>query len=82
MGEPVPVGRACGLCGQQVTLVVETAQGTYTDDFGALMQTGPGQTIVLEAHCDCSPPRTVGLEGTTDTTRVRESECVRSTDPR
>lgn len=65
MGAPVPLGRACGLCGEQVKLSVKTDGGTYTDDLAALLQATPDNTLLVEAHCDCPNPRTVALQGTT-----------------
>jgi len=65
MGEPVPLGRACGLCGEQITLVVETERGEYTDDLTALLNTQPGHRIILKATCSCPTPHRVELKGTT-----------------
>jgi len=64
MGEPIPLGRACGRCGEQVIVKVETDGGIYTDDLAALLEAGPTDTLVIEAHCNCPRPRTVALEGT------------------
>lgn len=65
MGESLPVGRACGRCGEQVVLKIRTDGGTYTDDLAALLQAKRGDTLLVEAHCDCSPPHSVALEGVT-----------------
>lgn len=64
MGEPIPISRACGLCGEQVILNVKTDGGVYTDDLAALLEAGPHDTLVIEAHCNCPRPRVVALEGT------------------
>ena len=64
MGKPVEVGRACGLCGEQVELQVESDGGYYTDDLGAIFRTSVSDTIIIEAHCDCPEPRSVTLTGT------------------
>lgn len=64
MSKPVDVGRACKLCGEQITLHVESDGGYYTDDLGAIFRTGPTDTIIVEAHCGCSNPRSVTLTGT------------------
>jgi hypothetical protein len=63
MGESVPVGRLCGLCGEQVVLSVATDLGEYTDDLEALLNTKSGHEIVVEAECGCPTPRRVTLEG-------------------
>ena len=63
MGESVPVGRACGRCGEQVVLSVATERGAYTDDLTALLNTKSGNGILVEAECDCPSPRRVTLEG-------------------
>ena len=60
MGNPIEVGRARGLCGEQV----ESDGGYYTDDFGATFRTSADDTIVIEAYCDCPEPRSVTLTGT------------------
>jgi len=65
MGEPVPVSRACGLCGDQITLFVETKWSEYTDDLAALLNTQAGDQIVVKATCSCPTPHRVELEGTT-----------------
>lgn len=65
MGEPVPVGRACGLCGEQVILSVETEYSDYTDDLAGLLQASSGEGVLVKAECGCLTPRKVGLEGTT-----------------
>jgi hypothetical protein len=62
MGEPVPLGRACGRCGDQFSLVVDV-DGHWTDDLEALMMSSPGDRRVLRLDCDCSPPRTVAVKG-------------------
>lgn len=72
MGQSVALGRACGLCGEQVTLAVETDGGTYTDDLTALLETKIDDTVVVKAHCGCSRPRTVALKGTTFPTEAPE----------
>jgi hypothetical protein len=65
MGEPVPLGRACGLCGAQVILYVETELSDYTDDLTGLLNASTGEGVIIEAECDCPSPRRVALEGTT-----------------
>lgn len=62
VGEPIPLGRACGRCGEQIVLSVQTDGGVYTDDLAAIFQAQPRDVLVLEAECGCSPPRTVTLE--------------------
>lgn len=64
MGESLPVGRACGLCGEQVILSIETDGGTYTDDLTALLQAGRGDRLIIKARCDCTRPQIVALKGT------------------
>lgn len=68
MGEPVELGRACSLCGEQVILTIATDQGTYTDDLKALLDADTGTTLVVQAHCSCPHPRSVALEGSTHPT--------------
>lgn len=65
MGEPVPLGRACGLCGEQVILSVETEYSDHTDDLGGLLQASSGDGVLIEAQCGCATPRRVALEGAT-----------------
>jgi len=65
MSEPIPLGRACRRCGEQVYLIVETERSVYTDDLEALLQTAPGQRALIKTDCDCPTPRAVALEGTT-----------------
>jgi len=63
MGDPVPLGRACERCGEQVMLNVETEFAEYTDDLAGLLQTSPGEGVIVEAECGCPTPRRVTLEG-------------------
>lgn len=63
MGEPVDLGRSCGLCGEQIELRVDTERGTWTDDLAALMAVKRGDRVVIEAHCACYHPRSVSLQG-------------------
>jgi hypothetical protein len=65
MGEPVPLGRACGLCGKQVILSVDTEYSDYTDDLAGLLQASSGEGVLIEAECGCPTPRRVELQGTT-----------------
>jgi hypothetical protein len=65
MGEPVALGHACGLCGEQIVLSVETEGGTYSHDLAALLQASRDDTLVIEAECGCPTPRQVALKGTT-----------------
>lgn len=65
MSDSVPVGRACGLCGKQVILEIETDGGIYTDDLTALLDASRDDILVINAHCGCSHPRSVALTGTT-----------------
>ena len=65
MGEPVSLGRVCGLCGEQVILNAETEINGYTDDLAGLLNASPGERILVEAECGCSTPRKVSLEGAT-----------------
>jgi hypothetical protein len=65
MGEPVPLGRACDLCGEQVILHVDTEWSDYTDDLAGLLNASPGERVLVEAECGCSTPRKVSLEGAT-----------------
>lgn len=64
MGEPVPVGRACSLCGEQISLHVRSDHGTYTDDLTALLSAHQDARLLVEAECGCPTARTVTLEGT------------------
>jgi hypothetical protein len=64
MGEPVPLGRTCGLCGEQVILHVDTERSEYTDDLKGLLNASSGEGVIVEAECDCSSPRRVELQGT------------------
>lgn len=64
MGNPVEVGRARGLCGEQVERPVESDGGYYTDDLGAIFRTSTNDTTVIEAHCSYSEPRSATLTGT------------------
>lgn len=63
MGESVPVGRACGRCGEQIILSVVTERGEYTDDLTALLNTKADDGILVEAKCGCPTPRRATLEG-------------------
>lgn len=63
MGESVPLGRSCGLCGEQVVLSVKTEYSDYTDDLAGLLQASLGEEIIVEAECGCPSPRRVGLKG-------------------
>lgn len=65
MGESIPVGRACGLCGEQVVLDVEKEWSEHTDDLTGLMNTSPGEGVIIKAECGCPTPRRVKLQGTT-----------------
>ena len=65
MGEPVPLGRACGLCGEQVVLSVETEYSDYTDDLAGLLNASSGEVVIVEAGCGCQNPRRVALKGST-----------------
>jgi tRNA-dihydrouridine synthase len=64
MGEPVALGHACGLCGGQISLTVQTDGGTYTHDLAALLQATRDDTLLIETNCGCPSPRRVALEGT------------------
>lgn len=64
MGEPVPLGRACGRCGEQVILSVETEYSDYTDDLTGLLEANSGEGVLVEAECGCPTPRRVELQGT------------------
>ena len=65
MGEPVELGRACGRCGEQVILSVETEYSEYTDDLTGLFEVSSGEGVIVEAECGCPSPRQVELKGTT-----------------
>jgi hypothetical protein len=65
MSKPIEIGRACGLCGEQITLSVKSDDRSYyTDDLTTLLEATSTAKVVIKAECDCSPPRTVTLEGT------------------
>jgi hypothetical protein len=64
MGEPVALGHACGLCGEQIVLSIQTDGGTYSHDLAALLQATRDDTLLIEADCGCPTPRRVALEGT------------------
>jgi len=63
MGESIPLGRACGSCGGQVVLSVETERSEYTDDLAGLLNANIGESVVVRVECDCPTPRKVALEG-------------------
>jgi hypothetical protein len=62
MGEPIPLGRACGRCGERVRLTVDTDGGVYNDDLEALFDARSSDLLLVEAHCGCDRPRAVALE--------------------
>jgi hypothetical protein len=64
MGEPIPVGHACGRCGEQIILSIRTDGGIYTHDLTALLEASRDDTLLVEADCGCPRPRRVALEGT------------------
>jgi len=64
MGEPVELGRACGRCGEQVIMSVETEYSYYTDDLTGLLEVSSGEGVIVEAECGCPTPRRVELQGT------------------
>jgi hypothetical protein len=63
MGVSIALDHACGRCGEQVILSVQTDGGSYTHDLAALLEAGPGESLFIRAMCGCSHPRQVALEG-------------------
>jgi hypothetical protein len=63
MGVSIALDYACGRCGEQVVLSIQTDGGSYTHDLAALLEAGPKDSLLIQAICGCPNPRQVALEG-------------------
>ena len=65
MRTPVPLGRSCTLCGEQLQLKVTSEARSYSDSLTALLKCHDTERVMIEAVCDCQSPCQTVLTGAT-----------------
>jgi hypothetical protein len=62
--DEIEIGRVCSLCGDQISLVVETPGVTSTtSSLRRLLDLGADERAVIIARCGCDRPRSVAVRG-------------------